>query len=103
MEVQFTAEQQAKLAQLAPKAGTDPERLVTTVVGRYLDEEARFLAAMEKAAGQDIAAAQANFPTEPRPHPRFGSCRDENPFSNLPELISAYVRYRTDACRETVR
>jgi predicted transcriptional regulator len=54
MEVHFTPEQQARLAQLATKAGTAPERLVTNVVTRYLDEEARFLAAVEKG----IAAAQ---------------------------------------------
>jgi predicted transcriptional regulator len=54
MEVQFTPEQQAQLAQIAAKAGTVPERLVTSVVARYLDEEARFLAAVEKG----IAAAE---------------------------------------------
>ncbi len=54
MEVQFTPEQQAQLAQIAAKAGTVPERLVTSLVGRYLDEEARFLAAVEKG----IAAAE---------------------------------------------
>lgn len=45
MEVHFTPEQQA---QIATKAGTVPERLVTNVVARYLGEEARFLAAVEK-------------------------------------------------------
>ena len=54
MEVHFTSEQQARLAELATKAGTAPERLVTNVVTRYLDEEARFLAAVEKG----IAAAE---------------------------------------------
>jgi predicted transcriptional regulator len=53
MEVHLTPEQQAQLAQIASKAGTVPERLVTKVVARYLDEEARFLAAVEKG----IAAA----------------------------------------------
>ena len=48
MEVQFTPEQQAQLAQIASRAGTAPERLVTNVVARYLDEESRFLAAVEK-------------------------------------------------------
>ena len=48
MEVQFTTEQQAQLAQIASRAGTAPERLVTNVVARYLDEESRFLAAVEK-------------------------------------------------------
>ena len=54
MEVHFTPEQEAQLAQIATKAGTVPERLVTSVVARYLDEEARFLAAVEKG----IAAAE---------------------------------------------
>ena len=53
MEVHFTPEQLATLAQFATKAGTGPERLVTNVVARYLDEEARFLAGVEKG----IAAA----------------------------------------------
>jgi len=54
MEVHLTLEQQAQLAQIATKAGTAPERLVTNVVARYLNEEARFLAAVEKG----IAAAE---------------------------------------------
>jgi predicted transcriptional regulator len=53
MEVHFTPEQQAQLAQMATKAGTNPERLVTDVVVRYLDEKVRFLEAVEKG----IAAA----------------------------------------------
>ena len=48
MEVHFTPEQQARLAQIATQAGTAPERLVTNVIGRYLDEETRVLAAVEK-------------------------------------------------------
>ena len=39
---------------MAIKVGTAPERLATTVVDRYLNEEARFLAAVEKG----IAAAE---------------------------------------------
>ena len=54
MEVQFTPGVQAKLEQIATKAGTVPGRLVTNVVARYLDEEARFLAAVEKG----LAAAE---------------------------------------------
>jgi predicted transcriptional regulator len=54
MEVHFSPEQQAKLTQIATKAGTAPERLVANVVARYLEEEARFLAAVEKG----IAAAE---------------------------------------------
>jgi predicted transcriptional regulator len=41
-------DQEAKLVQIATKAGTVPERVVTNVVARYLDEESRFLAAVEK-------------------------------------------------------
>jgi len=54
VEVHFTPEQQAQLALIATTAGTAPERLVTNVVTRYLDEEARFLSAVEKG----IAAAE---------------------------------------------
>ena len=54
MEVHFTPEQQTRLAQIATTAGTEPECLVTSVVTRYLDEEARFLAAVEKG----LAAAE---------------------------------------------
>ncbi len=54
MEVHFTIEQQARIAELARKSGTVPERVVTEVVARYLDEETRFLAAVEKG----LAAAE---------------------------------------------
>lgn len=54
MEVHLTPEQRAQLAQIATKAGTAPERLLADVVARYLDQEARFLAAVEKG----IAAAE---------------------------------------------
>jgi len=54
MEVHFTPEQEAQLSQMASKVGTDPERLVKDVLVRYLDDEARFLAAVEKG----IAAAE---------------------------------------------
>ena len=53
MEVQFTPEQQAQLAQLASRSGTPAELFVTHVVARFLDQETRFLAAVEKG----IAAA----------------------------------------------
>jgi predicted transcriptional regulator len=54
MEVSFSPEQQEKLAQIATKTGTVPERVVTDVVVRYLDEEDRFLAAVERG----LAAAE---------------------------------------------
>ena len=58
MEVHFTPEQQAQIAQVGTKAGTVPERLVTNVVVRYLAEEARFLAAVEKGL---VAAERGEF------------------------------------------
>ena len=54
MEVQLTPEQEARLGQIATKAGTNPERLAKDVLDRYLDDETRFLAAVEKG----IAAAE---------------------------------------------
>jgi predicted transcriptional regulator len=55
MEVHLiNPEQRAQLAQIATKTGTVPERLVTNVIARYLDEEVPFLAAVEKG----IAAAE---------------------------------------------
>jgi hypothetical protein len=39
MEVHFTPEQEAKLAQIATKAGTDPEHLVKDAVLRLLEDE----------------------------------------------------------------
>ena len=54
MEVHFTPEQEAQLAQMATKVGTDPQRLVKDVLVRYLDDEARFLEAVEKG----LAAAE---------------------------------------------
>jgi predicted transcriptional regulator len=52
MEVHFTPEQEAQLAHIAAKEGTSPEQLVKDVLVRYLDEEARFLAAVEKGIAQ---------------------------------------------------
>jgi len=45
MEVHFTPEQEAQLAQIATKAGTD-ERLVKDAALRLLQEAARFRAAV---------------------------------------------------------
>jgi len=51
--VQLTPEQDAT-AQIASKAGPSPARLAKDVLVRYLDDEARFLAAVERG----IAAAE---------------------------------------------
>ena len=58
MEVHFTREQESRLARLAAQSGTDARRFVTDVVTRYLDEDARFLAAVEKGLA---AAARGEF------------------------------------------
>ncbi len=48
MEVHFTPEQEAQLAQLANSTGTDKERLVKEAALRLLDEDARFRAAVRR-------------------------------------------------------
>jgi predicted transcriptional regulator len=68
MEVHFTPEQEAQLTQIATRSGTDTESLVTNVVARYLDEEARFLAAVQK--GLD-AAERGEFIEEEEMDARF--------------------------------
>jgi predicted transcriptional regulator len=52
MDVQFTPEQQARLAEIATKAGTGPEQLVKDAALRLLEEEARFRAAVREGAAQ---------------------------------------------------
>ena len=54
MEVHFTPEQEAQLSQIATRTGTDVEHVVQDVLARYLDKEARFLAAVE----EGLAAAE---------------------------------------------
>ena len=52
MEVHFTPEQEAQLAQVATKEGTDPERLVKDAALRLLEEDARFRAALREGIAQ---------------------------------------------------
>ena len=52
MDVQFTPEQEAQLAQIASKAGTDPERLVKDAALRLLQQDARFRAAVQEGIKQ---------------------------------------------------
>jgi predicted transcriptional regulator len=51
MEVHFTPEQEAQLAQIAAKAGTDAERLVKDAA-LHLLEDARFRAAVREGIAQ---------------------------------------------------
>jgi predicted transcriptional regulator len=48
MEVHFTPEQEAKLAQSATRQGRNPDELVQQVVARYFDEESRFVDAVKR-------------------------------------------------------
>jgi hypothetical protein len=52
MEVHFTPEQEAQLAQVAAKAGTDAERLVKDAALRLLEQDARFRAAVREGIAQ---------------------------------------------------
>jgi predicted transcriptional regulator len=48
MEVHFSPEVEAKLSQTANQSGRQPADLVQDAVSRYLDEEARFVEAVER-------------------------------------------------------
>lgn len=48
MEVHFTPEQEAQLAQIAAQQGRNPDELVRQVVARYFDEESRFVDAVRR-------------------------------------------------------
>jgi predicted transcriptional regulator len=48
MEVHFTPEQEARLAQSAARQGRNPDELVRQVLARYFDEENRFVDAVRR-------------------------------------------------------
>jgi len=48
MEVLFTPELEARLAQSATQQGRNPDELVRPVVARYFDEESRFVDALNR-------------------------------------------------------
>jgi len=48
MEVHFTPEQEAKLAESAAQQGRNPDELVRQVVARYFHEESRFVDAVKR-------------------------------------------------------
>ena len=52
MEVHFTPEQEAQLAQIASTSGKDAERLVKEAALRLLEEDARFRAAVREGVAQ---------------------------------------------------
>lgn len=48
MEIRLTPEQQHKLAELATQRGRDAGALAQEAINRYLDEEARFVEAVQR-------------------------------------------------------
>jgi len=58
MELHFTPEQEAQLAQIATQQGSDAERLVKEAALRLLEEDARFRAAVREGIAQ---AEQSEF------------------------------------------
>ncbi len=48
MEVRFTPEQESRLSQIAAHAGTNAENLVKDAALRLLEQDARFLAAVDR-------------------------------------------------------
>ena len=52
MEVRFTPDQEAALAQIATRTGTDAESLVKDAVLRLIGDEARFRAAVREGIAQ---------------------------------------------------
>jgi predicted transcriptional regulator len=68
MEVHFTPDQEAQLADLAAVAGTDAERLVKEAALRLLHEDARFRAAVREGVAQ---ADRGEFIEEQEMNSRF--------------------------------
>jgi predicted transcriptional regulator len=68
MEVHFTPEQEAQLAQIATSEGTEPERLVKEAALRLLQEDARFRAAVREGIAQ---ADRGEFIDEDEMHARL--------------------------------
>jgi predicted transcriptional regulator len=52
MEVHLTPEQVSRLAQLASDRGRDTDSLAQEAIGRYLEEEARFIEAVKLGESQ---------------------------------------------------
>ena len=68
MEVHFTPEQEARLAQIAQTTGTGPEELVKDAVLRLLEQDARFRAAVQEGIAQ---ADRGEFIEEDEMNSRF--------------------------------
>lgn len=73
MEVHFTPEQEARLAQIATKAGTDTERLVKAAALRLLEADAGFRAGTP--SGSVVAEMRA-IRARVKPDPEGWTTRD---------------------------
>jgi len=65
MEVHFTPEQEARLAQMATRAGTDAEGLVKDAVLRLLEQNATLDAAPHGSALAEMRALRARLKPDP--------------------------------------
>jgi hypothetical protein len=65
MEIHFTPEQQAKLAQIATRTGTDTERLVKGAVLRLLDETTNSPAVPPGSVVAEMRALRARVKPDP--------------------------------------
>jgi hypothetical protein len=65
VEVHFTPEQEAQLAQIAATAGTDAERLVKDAVLRLLEGEAGVRAALPGSVVAEMRALRARVKPDP--------------------------------------
>ncbi|MGH9432561.1 MAG: hypothetical protein ACRD3T_13550 [Terriglobia bacterium] len=65
MEVHFTPEQEAQLAQIATNAGTDAERLVKDTVLRLLEGDAGFRAVPPGSVVAEMRALRARVKPDP--------------------------------------
>jgi len=65
MEVHFTPEQEARLAQIAASAGTDPERLVQDAVSRLLERDGSRRAVPPGSVVAEMRAIRARVKPDP--------------------------------------
>ena len=77
MEVHFTPEQEAQLAQIATNAGTDAERLVKDATLRLLQGDAGFRASVSGSVVAEMRALRARVKPDPegwttRDYVRYG-------------------------------
>jgi hypothetical protein len=65
MEIHFTPEQEAQLAEMARTVGTDPERLVKDAVSRLLGGNADFPAVLPGSVIAEMRALRARVKPDP--------------------------------------